>query len=159
MAISGGGGEHVLLGLNHLIFGQALDKIFGQKTSLPPPPPKKKKKKKKRLILYAYGHDGVAYLGECMHVFCFRIASNQNIMLAGDMKYCEYKLVLIWSWASIRPRPWGGHFYNRSGASLESRASPKKAPPPQLTPMDLMMANDGMLAWKRTCMTLNWILL
>ena len=38
---------HIIFGQHHLIFGQALDKIFGQETSTSPPPPKKKKKRKK----------------------------------------------------------------------------------------------------------------
>ena len=39
---------HVIFGQNqNLLFGQALDKIFGQKTSAPPPPPTK-------LVPYAY---------------------------------------------------------------------------------------------------------
>ena len=33
---------YVIFGQNHLIFGQALNKIFGQETSAPPPPPPKK---------------------------------------------------------------------------------------------------------------------
>ena len=40
--------------INHLIFGQALEKIFEQETSPPPPPKKKKKKEKKKLVPYAY---------------------------------------------------------------------------------------------------------
>ena len=34
-----GGGLQKIFGQNHLIFGQAMDKIFGQLTSAPPPPP------------------------------------------------------------------------------------------------------------------------
>ena len=32
-------GENMTFGQNHLIFGQAMENIFGQETSDPPPPP------------------------------------------------------------------------------------------------------------------------
>ena len=31
---------HIIFGQNHLIFGQAMDEIFGQLNPSPPPPPK-----------------------------------------------------------------------------------------------------------------------
>ena len=40
--------KQVVFGQNHLIFGQAMAKIFGQETSAPPPP-------RTKLVPYAYG--------------------------------------------------------------------------------------------------------